>query len=96
MSRKQKSKREAATIAVDGAADLEPAAPRNLAHYWPDDKPLPTSVVKPRPVPCPACRRVRLDTGSPAAIVRTYKGGVCYMRCRACEHRFKMAVARAL
>ena len=61
-------------------------------YYWPEGKPMPTSIVKPKPVPCPECRRVRLDTMSPACIVRTSNGGVSYLRCRVCGHLFKMSV----
>lgn len=76
---------------ADAVADVETTGE---PYYWPEGKPMPTSIVKPKPVPCPACRRVRLDTMAQACIIRIYEGGVCYLRCRACQHRFKLPIAR--
>lgn len=43
-------------------------------------------------VACPSCRRIRLDHGSQACLVDGIHGGVAYMRCRACNHRFKAPI----
>ena len=67
----------------------------------PDDEDLGPRMVyiRPRPVPCPECRRLRLDTLSPACVMasgpRRSEDGetqVAYMRCRCCQHRFSVPV----
>ena len=61
------------------------------ACLWPRGKALPT-VYRRHAVPCPKCRRVLLDNRSQAVVVCTTGGGLAYLRCRACGHRFKLRV----
>jgi ribosome modulation factor len=61
--------------------------------FWPKDKALPDSYTKPRPVPCPSCRRTTLPTTSQAVIVRVIAHSVAYLMCRGCGHRFKLPIS---
>lgn len=72
----------------------EKGEPRPGRHYWPKDRPLPTSWKKLRqpPPPCPKCRRVTLDTGSQAAACMSSGKGFAYFRCRSCGETWKLAV----
>jgi hypothetical protein len=63
-------------------------------HRWPDGQPLPVTyrILRRAPVPCPQCRRVTLDTGSPAAVRTKDTPDCAHFRCRACGHRWKLCV----
>jgi len=64
---------------------------------WPDDKPMPTHYVKTasRLIPCIHCRRILLDDGVGQAVVCTQSGtAVAWLRCRHCNKRFTLPVAR--
>lgn len=64
--------------------------------YWPEDKPMPDYYGRPkerRLFPCPNCRRVLLDNLSQAVICRQTTDDFAYMRCKACGHKWKMALA---
>jgi len=62
--------------------------------YWPKGKPLPDSFIKVKrdPVPCPRCRRIRLDDSSQATACTSSGEAVAWFRCKSCGHRFKMSV----
>lgn len=69
---------------------VPPVSTRGLEFVVPDDEDLGERMVyvRPRPVPCPCCRRVRLDSTSPACVVQSSGprgSGVVYLRCRACN-----------
>jgi hypothetical protein len=59
---------------------------------WPDDKPLPQYHQKREPMPCPACRRVRLDDLGQATVCNHSGGEVAWYRCKSCGHRWQMPV----
>lgn len=63
---------------VPAGADLN-----SMLVYWKPQKAL---------VPCPECRRLQLDSGSQACVSNGDHGGVAFMRCRACNHTFKVPV----
>lgn len=79
-------------LAAQYAQDEQRAIARRC--YWPKGKPLPDSFVKVRrdPVPCPKCRRIRLDDGSQATACMSSGDIVAWFRCKSCGHRFKMSV----
>jgi len=62
--------------------------------FWPEDKPLPTRYPKIRRQfqPCPRCRRVLLDSGSQAVVCLHGGEDMVYLKCRACDHTWKMVV----
>lgn len=63
----------------------------------PADQELDLRFLRRRPVPCPRCRRIRLDDGlSQACIIRTTFGTVAYMLCRGCENTFKVPIVDGL
>jgi len=76
---------ETQDVAVDERVDPK---------FWPKGVPFPDSVVKLRPrfIPCPHCRRVRLDNGGQAVAVTSSGPDIVWFRCRACDTRFKLAV----
>lgn len=67
-----------------------PASIRGM--MWPEGTPMPNKYVRPRPVPCPKCRRLLLDTGAQAVVVRAIHVEVAFMWCRGCGDQFKMGV----
>jgi len=62
------------------------------AHFWPAGEPLPAVYVKRRRLPCPACRRTELATGSQAVACCSSGPDFAHFRCRSCGHRWKLAV----
>jgi len=61
--------------------------------YWPEGEPLPGAYLRPRPVPCGRCRRLLLDDGRQAVVLLSIpRGGVAYLRCRACGERWALPV----
>lgn len=60
--------------------------------FWPEGKAAPTYHVKLRRQfhPCPACGRVLLDSGSQAVVCTCSPGEVAWLKCRACDHRWKL------
>jgi len=64
-------------------------------YYWPPDVKRPTHWLRmPAPVPCERCDRKLTDHASQAVTCKGgIKGGVAYLECRVCGHRFKMPVA---
>jgi len=63
---------------------------------WPEGQPLPGFYLKPQPVPCSRCRRLRLDDGAQAVILLSIScQEVAYLRCKACGHRFALPVRPA-
>jgi len=76
----------------------KPTSLRGLTH-WPDGLSFPGAYRKPHPLPCPSCRRLRLDDMAQAVICVNSgldDGDVAYFRCKACSHRFKLPVVRRL
>lgn len=61
--------------------------------FWPKGTPLPQAYRKPRPHPCPQCLAVTIDGFRKAVLLLQICGAVAYLRCRACEHRFRLPVA---
>ena len=61
-------------------------------HYVPEGEPLAVEYRQPQPVPCPKCRRLRLDSGSQACVCAGTWDGVAYMHCRNCDERFKAPI----
>lgn len=60
--------------------------------YWPKYREMPTHYSKPKPLPCPKCKRVRLDNlGQCCVVMRTGKS-IVYMRCKNCAHRWQLPV----
>lgn len=59
---------------------------------WPEKEPMPTYYRKPRALPCPSCRRVRLDCGGQACVTQRVGVGLAYLRCRQCSHRWSLPV----
>ena len=50
-------------------------------------------LVRPRPVSCSRCRRIRLDDGKRrACAIRTATSDTAYMECRGCGHRFAVPI----
>ena len=43
-------------------------------------------------MPCPNCRRVRLDNLGQAVICTHAGDTLAFFRCKACDHRFQMPV----
>lgn len=72
--------------------DKQGPADRGPEYTWPAARPLPTEYAMRRSNPCPACRRVLLDTLSRAAVVTHTRNGCAYLRCRSCGHRWKAAI----
>lgn len=60
--------------------------------FWPPGKVLPTHYRRPSDVPCPRCRRTRLDDGSKAVICKSTStvGDVVYLTSRCCRAEFKL------
>jgi len=81
---------EGCPCGLDSPADVQ----LHLATHWPKDKPLPTHKVTHRrePMPCPKCRRIRLDDGGQATVATTTEKLIAWFRCRACGHRFCMPI----
>lgn len=84
------------------AADAEKAEAERLdadfrkARYWPEDKPLPKEIVQQGVLPCPECRRTRLDDLSQAVVCTSAppKQKVKYFRCKDCGHQWKLPVKK--
>ena len=73
--------------------EIESSVPeRDDRYVWPDGKPLPATYLKLRPLPCPKCRRVRMDDMGQAVSTRAVNTGVAYLRCRICEHTWKLPI----
>lgn len=74
-------------------ADAPPPAPHNhRPKFWPKGQPTPTSYIRRQPIPCPRCLRLRLDDGSQSVSCTSTGQDVAFFRCKACEHRWKLAV----
>ena len=61
--------------------------------FWPADKPLPdyyTIHRKHRPLACPRCRRVLLDTNSQAVVCRYVAANTAGFRCRNCGNQWSL------
>lgn len=67
---------------------------RQALLFWPAGKDLPTvhRVRRRELVPCPNCRRMRLDDTGTAIEPCGTKDAIAYFRCKACGHRFRMKV----
>lgn len=84
------------------AADAEKAEADRLdadfrkTRFWPDDKPLPKEVVQQGVLPCPKCRRTRLDDLSQAVVctVTLPRQRIKHFRCKACGERWKLPVKK--
>jgi hypothetical protein len=59
----------------------------------PEGEPLPTAYLRQR-IACVSCRAITTADGSRAVLARavTADGGVAYLRCVVCGHRFKLPV----
>lgn len=60
--------------------------------FLPENKPLPTHHVKREIMPCPKCRRLRMDDMNQATVCNGTQGTIAFYRCRSCQHRWKMPV----
>jgi hypothetical protein len=60
--------------------------------FWPAGKPLPTVWIRRQRLPCPACRLTELASGSQAVACCSSGPAFAHFRCRACGHRWKLAV----
>lgn len=70
------------------------AGESELAH-WPEGKPEPDVYTIRAPIPCRSCKRVLTPHSSQAVVCDgTAGGGVAYLRCRVCEHRWQLPVRR--
>ena len=68
-----------------------------FGYLWPDGVAQPGRWHVRTPVPCPKCNLVRGKSGHQAVIAksidrRTEGGGVAYLFCRGCGHRFKLPI----
>lgn len=75
--------------------DRAPDAPhKHQSKFWPEGQATPTSYIKARRqvVPCPRCRRLLLDNGAQSTACTSSGHDVAFFRCRACGHRWKLAV----
>ena len=81
--RAAKKKRKVAPVGGDGSRT-----------FWPKGEPMPGSYRKMRrePMPCPKCRRVRLDDLGQAVLVTNSGCGLAWFRCRGCDHRWSLPV----
>ena len=66
-------------------------ARRPAQRFWPEDEPMPTHHDK-RPIPCPQCRRVRMDTLSQAVMCLQSGKEKASFRCRCCGNRWILPV----
>ncbi len=96
--------KEADEDQAERVAEQEVAAQKR--HYWPEGDALPTHYAKRRPLPCPKCFRVLLNslaqavvcTSSGSVVERDDKGNqlraqrIASFRCKACEHIWKLPV----
>lgn len=84
----------AAYRAESAAADVPPTPHNHRPKFWPKDQPTPNSYIKARrqPIPCPRCLRLLLDDGGQAISCTSSGRDVAFFRCRACGHRWKLAV----
>jgi len=78
-----------------GALELEYR--EGFGYSWPPGVEQPGRWHVRTPVPCPECNLVRGKTGVQAVIAksidrRTDGGGVAYLFCRGCGHRFKLPI----
>lgn len=64
--------------------------------FWPAGKPMPKTWHRaPRQsLPCPKCRRLLLDDRGQAVVCASSGTDIAYFRCRACGHRWALAVER--
>lgn len=62
------------------------------SRFWPDDKPVPETFRRHTVYPCPECRRVRLDNGGQAVVVRCLSDEFAYLTCRGCGHQWKLEI----
>ena len=76
-------------------AQSEPAPEPAPGQVWPSDRPLPTHYLKPQPLPCSACRRVRMPDGAQAVVTMALRETIVYLRCKACGHRYAMPIRPA-
>ena len=62
--------------------------------FWPKKKKLPGFKLKVerRPMPCPKCRRIRLDDLSQAAVCTSSGAALVWFRCKACGHKWCLPV----
>lgn len=59
--------------------------------FWPEGKPLPWRDGKGKEIPCPECRRVRMDDlGLACARIMTFEG-IVILRCKCCGTKFEIA-----
>lgn len=73
--------------------ERQPPESKRLEQFWPAGEPLPQAWSRERRYqPCPECRRVRMDGGGQAVILRATDKDVVYLRCKACGHQWKMVV----
>lgn len=77
--------------AIEARSEPE-AAPGQV---WPADRPLPSHYLKPQPLPCSGCRRVRMPDGAQAVVLMAARETIVYLRCKACGHRYAMPIRPA-
>ena len=61
---------------------------------WPDAHPMPAHYIRRQVLPCPACRRVLLDSGRQAVCCRSTGAQIVHLYCHACGHTWKLPVKR--
>lgn len=91
---KKRSPRESETKPPERLEEEPKNEKAGWPYFWPPGKAMPSRYARQEALPCPACRRVHLDTLSRAvACMATQPSpapGMAYFRCRACEHRWKL------
>ena len=97
---KRRSRKQPHTKLNQAGKELEARIPPELetrmngdasaGKFWPEGRAMPETFKVRRPIPCPACRMVSLPSTSQAVVIRTVNKGVAYLRCRGCDHQFKM------
>lgn len=65
---------------------------RKSSFMWEKDRPLPAVYHKRAALPCPECRRVRLDNGGRAVRTMGVDKQVASLRCSACGYTWQLAV----
>lgn len=64
--------------------------------FFPSEMKMPTHHAKREIMPCPNCRRLRMDDMNQATACRSMQGDVAFYHCRACRHRWKMPIRQTI
>jgi len=65
-----------------------------FGYIWPPSVEHPGRWHVRRPVPCPECKRLMLNGHTQAVINIGNVGEVAHLKCRGCDHTFKLPIVR--